>query len=149
MLRKHMTFLIFNSFVFFEFDDEIDDVDFSFEHVWIYLCKFLSCFDYDKFWNLRSNFLFYLQNERKAHEILTTTFVARRAIEIKWRYIIDSDLPSLIASDFRFREDSDEQVWYYSFKDDTGKMTTGRGTLKQMEMHKALRCRQAEGAQVA
>ena len=46
------------------------------------------------------------------------------------------------------RDDPDEQVWDYSFKDHTGKVMTGRGTLKQMEMHKASRCRQAKATQV-
>jgi hypothetical protein len=97
-----------------------------------------------KSWNLRSNFLLHLQ-EREAHGTTATTPAARRAIEIEWRYTTDPHLPPLVAPGFRSREDPDEHIWVYSFKADTGKVISGRGTLKQMEMHKASLCRQAEG----
>lgn len=97
---------------------------------------------------MRSNFLVHLQ-EREAHGTVATTPAARRAIEIEWRYTTDPYLPPQAAPDFRPWEDPNKQVWNCSFKDNTGKVITGRGTLKQMEMHKASRCRQAEGTQVA
>ncbi|KAL8725762.1 MAG: hypothetical protein Q9166_007162 [cf. Caloplaca sp. 2 TL-2023] len=130
-----------------ELDDEVDDADLPSGHIWAYPCKLPSCPDYGKSWNLRSNFLVHLQ-EREAHGTIATP-AARRAIEIEWRYTTDPYLPPRVAPDFRTWEDPDEQVWDYSFKDDTGKVITGGGTLKQMEMHKASRCRQAEGTQVA
>ena len=80
---------------------------------------------------------------------MATTPAARRAIEIEWRYTTDPYLPPREAPAFHSREDPDEQVWDYSFKDDTGKVISGKGTPKQMEMHKASRCRpQAEGTRV-
>ncbi|KAF2477206.1 uncharacterized protein BDR25DRAFT_44265 [Lindgomyces ingoldianus] len=115
---------------------------------WAYSCKLSSCPDYGKPWQLRSNFLTHLQ-ERKAHGPTATTPAARRAIEIEWRYTTDPYLPPRAPPDFRSREDPEEQVCDYSSKDDTGKVITGRGTLEEMEMHKALRCHQAEGTDVA
>ena len=79
---------------------------------------------------------------------MATTPAARRAIETEWRYTTDPNQPPRAAPAFRSREDPDEHIWEYGFKDDTGKVITGRGTLKQMEMHKASRCRQAEATQV-
>jgi hypothetical protein len=99
--------------------------------------------DYGTSWNLRSHFLLHLQ-EREAHGTSVTTPAARRAIEIDWRYTTDPHLPPRVAPDFRSREDPDKQVWYYSFKDNNGRVITGRGTQKQMEMHKA-QCLQEEG----
>ena len=77
-----MAFLVSRPPVPSELNDEVDDADLSFGHIWAYLCKLPSCFDYDKFWNLRSNFLIHLQ-EREAHKTIATTPAARRAIEIK------------------------------------------------------------------
>ena len=142
-----MTSLVSGPPVPSELDDEVDDADLPSGHVWAYPCKFPSCPDYGKSWRLRSNFLDHLQ-EREAHGTIVTTPAARRAIEIEWRYTTDPHLPPRAAPDFRSREDPDEQVWDYGFRDDTGKVITGRGTLKQVEMHKALRCRQAEATQV-
>ena len=139
-----MTSLVSGPPVSSELDDETNDADLPSGHIWAYLCKLPSCPDYGKSWNLRSNFLVYLQ-EREAHGTVATTTGARRAIEIEWRYTTDPYLPPRAALDFRSREDPNEQIWNYSFKDDTSKVITGRGILKQMEMHKALRCRQAEG----
>ena len=73
-----------------------------------------------------------------------TTTAARRAIEKERRYTTDPHLPPRAAPDFHPREDPDEQVWDYNFKDDTG-----RGALEQMEMHKASRRRQMQGTQTA
>ncbi|KAF2188513.1 hypothetical protein K469DRAFT_703083 [Zopfia rhizophila CBS 207.26] len=139
-----MTSLVSSPPVPSELDDEVDDAYLPFGHIWAYPYKLPSCPDYGKSWNLRSNFLLHLQ-ERKAHGTSATTPATRRAIEIDWRYITDPYLPPRAAPDFRSREDPDEQVWDYSFKDDNGKAIRGRGTLKQMEMHKASRCLQAEG----
>ena len=131
-----------------ELDDEADDADLPSGHIWAYPCKLPSCPDYVKSWNLRSNFLVHL-HEREAHGAVATTPAACRAIEIEWRYTTDPSLPPLrVAPDFRPREDPNEQVWDYSFKDDTGKVVTGKGTLKQMEILKASRCRQAERMQI-
>ncbi|KAF2185658.1 hypothetical protein K469DRAFT_576334 [Zopfia rhizophila CBS 207.26] len=131
-----------------EFDDEVDDADLPSGHVWAYPCKLPSCPDYGKSWVLRSNFLLHLQ-EQDAHTTTATTTAARRAIEKEWRYTTDLDLPPRAAPDFRPREDPGEHVWDYSFRDDTGKVITGRGTLKQMEMHRASRPRQMQGTQTA
>lgn len=124
-----------------ELDDEVDDANISSGLVWEYPCKLPSCPDYGKSWRLRSNFLLHLQ-EREEHGSSATTPATRRAIEIKWRHATNPDLPPRVAPDFRPREDPDEQVWDYSFKDDNGEVINGRGTPKQMEMHKASRCRQ-------
>lgn len=139
-----MTTLAFNSPVPSEFDDEVDDAELRAEHIWAYPCKLSSCPDYGKSWNLRSNFLLHLQ-EREAHGTTATTPAARRAIEIEWRYTTDPHLPPRAAPDFRPREDPDEHIWVYSFKDDIGKVISGRGTMKQMEMHKLSLRRRAEG----
>jgi hypothetical protein len=72
------------------------------------------------------------------------TSVARCSIELVWRYITDPYLLFRTASSFCFREDLDEQVWDYGFKNDTGKVITGTGTLKKMEIHKAALRRQAK-----
>lgn len=143
-----MTSLVSGPPVPSELDDEADDADLPSGHTWAYPCKLPSCPEYGKSWKLRSNFLVHLQ-EREAHGTVAMTPAARRAIEIEWRYTTDPYLPPRAAPDFRSREDPNEQVWIYSFKDDTGKVITGEGTLKQMEMHKASRCRQAEGTHVA
>ena len=142
--RRHMASIVPAPPVPSESDDEVDDSDLPSGHVWAYPCKLLSCPDYGKSWRLRSNFLDHLWEEREAHGTTATTPAARRAIEIEWRYMTDPCLPPRAAPDFRSREDPEEQVWNYNFKDDTGKVITGRGTLKQMEMRKASRCRQAE-----
>jgi hypothetical protein len=126
-----------------EFDDEANDADLPSGPAWAYLCKLPSCPDYGKSWNLRSNFLLHLQ-KREAHGTLATTPAARRAIEIDWRYTTDLYLPPRAAPDFRSREDPDEQVWNYSFRDNNGRVITGRGIQSQMEMHK-VRCLQEEG----
>lgn len=128
-----------------ELDDELDDANLPFGHIWAYPCKLPSCPDYGKSWNLRSNFLLHL-HEREAHRTISKTPAERRAVELEWRYTTDPYMPPQVAPHFRSREHPDEHVWNYSFKDDTGKVISGRGTLRQMEMHKASRCRQAEGA---
>jgi len=115
-----------------ELDDEVDDAALPFGHVWAYPCMLPSCPDYGKSWNLRSNFLLHLQ-EREAHMATAATPAARRAIEIEWRYITDPHLPSRAAPDFRSREDPEEQVWTYSFKDSTGRVLTRTGTQRQMD----------------
>lgn len=74
-----------------------------------------------------------------------TTAAARRAIEKEWRYTTDPHLPHRKAPDFRPQEDPDEHVWDYNFKDDTGRIVRGRGTMREMEMHKAFRRRQTQG----
>lgn len=131
-----------------ELDDEADnaDADLPPEHVWAYPCKLPLCPDYGKSWGLRSNFLLHLQ-EQDAHRTTAKTPAARRAIEKAWRYTTDPHLPPRAAPDFHSREDPDEHVWNYSFKDGTGKVITGKGTLRQTEMHKALRRRQLRGTQ--
>lgn len=126
-----------------EFDDEVDESDIPPEHIWVYPCKLLSCPDYGKSWQLRSNFLAHLQ-DREAHIITATTPAARRSIELAWRYATDPDLPPRAAPGFRSREDPDEQVWDYGFKDDSGKVITGTGTLEEVEIHKAALRQQAE-----
>lgn len=67
----------------------------------------------------------------------------RRAIEIEWRDATDPDLPPRRAPDFRSREDPDEYVWNYSFRDENGNVVDGEGTLHQWEMHRNARRRQA------
>lgn len=120
-----------------EFDDEVDnaDAELPFGHVWAYPCKLPSCPDYGKSWVLRSSFLLHLQ-EQYAHKMTAMTPAARRTIEKKWRYTTDPHLPPRAAPDFPSREDPDEHIWEYSFRNNTGKIITGRGTRKQMEMHK-------------
>ncbi|KAG9228958.1 hypothetical protein BJ875DRAFT_508229 [Amylocarpus encephaloides] len=110
-----------------EHDDEVDDDYLPDGHTWAYPCRLPSCPDY-----------------AKAHKMSPTTPGARRAIEIDWRYTTDPRLPPRAAPDFRSREDADEHVWDYSFKDGNGKLVSGTGTMKQMEMHKASLRRQAE-----
>jgi hypothetical protein len=117
-----------------ELDDEVDDADLPSGHTWAYPCKLPSCPDYGKSWELRSNFLLHLRG-REAHEASATTPAARRAIEIDWRYTTDPYLPARAAPDFRSREDPNEHVWNYSFKDKNGRVITGRGTQEQMGMH--------------
>jgi hypothetical protein len=58
---------------------------------------------------------------------------ACRAIEIEWRYITNLHLPLRAALDFRSREELLEQVWTYSFKDNTGKVLTRTGTQSQID----------------
>ncbi|KAF2843853.1 hypothetical protein T440DRAFT_473858 [Plenodomus tracheiphilus IPT5] len=77
------------------------------------------------------------------------TPAARRAIEKEWRYTTDPNLPPRAASSFLSREDPDEHEWDYGFRDDTGKVIQGRGTMKQIELHMALRRREAQGRQRA
>ena len=90
-----------------------------------------------------STIYFHLQ-EREAYGTMAMTPAACCVVEIGWWYTTDLHLPPWVALAFCPRDDSDEQVWDYKFKDDTGKVITGRGTQEQMEMHKASRCRQAE-----
>lgn len=116
-----------------ELDDEVDDAELSSGHIWAYPCKLVQCPDYGKSWQLRSNFLAHLQ-EREAHAATASTPTERRAIETKWRYTTDPHLPPRAAPAFRPREDPEEQVWTYGFKDNTGKVINGMGTLKQMAM---------------
>ncbi|XP_014550228.1 hypothetical protein COCVIDRAFT_63347, partial [Bipolaris victoriae FI3] len=123
-----------------ESDDGVDNADTNLPlgNVWAYPCKLPSCPDYGKSWLLRSNFLLHLKKEG-AHSIAATTPAARRMIEKEWRYTTDPHLPPRAAPEFRSREDPDEHVWEYGFRDDTGRVIRGRGTMKQMEMHKELR----------
>ena len=74
-----------------------------------------------------------------------TAPAARHVIEMEWRYTADPHLPPRAVPDFRSREDPDEQVWTYTFKDNTGTVLTRTGTRKQMEMDTVSRHRQAEG----
>ncbi|KAJ8128708.1 hypothetical protein O1611_g4930 [Lasiodiplodia mahajangana] len=122
-----------------ELDDEVDDALLPSGRGWAYPCKLSSCPDYGKSWRLRSNFLLHLQ-EREAH-MAAATPAARRAIEIEWRYITDPNLPPRAAPEFRPREDPQEHIWTYSFKDNTGRMVQRQGTQKQMEMDMASRRR--------
>lgn len=133
-----------------ENDDEVDntDTDLPSGHVWAYPCKLPSCPDYGKSWLLRSNFLFHLQ-EQYSHKTIMMTPAARRAIEKEWRYATDPNLPPRAAPSFFSREDPDEHEWDYGFRDDTGKVIQGRGTMKQMELHRALRRRETQGRQTA
>ncbi|KAL8889457.1 MAG: hypothetical protein Q9192_006018 [Flavoplaca navasiana] len=129
-----------------ELDDEVDDADLPPGLIWAYPCKMPSCPDYGKAWQLQSNFLSHL-NEREAHSAISTTPTARRAIEIDWRYATDPDLPPRVAPRFRPREDPEKDVWNYSFKDDLGRVVSGRGTVEQMESHKAQRRQEVDGTQ--
>jgi hypothetical protein len=128
-----------------EFEDEVDDASLPSGYVWAYPCKLSSCPDYGKSWLLRSNFLQHLQ-EQDAHAATAKTAAARRAIELDWRYTTDPHLPPRAAPDFRSREDPDEHIWDYGFKDENGRIINGRGTMKQMEMHRASYRRQLQGA---
>lgn len=65
------------------------------------------------------------------------TPAARRAIEKEWRCTADPDLPPWAAPDVRSREDPVEHIWDYNFRDDTGRMIKGRGTMRETEMHRA------------
>jgi hypothetical protein len=76
------------------------------------------------------------------------TLAARRNIEKEWRYTTDRNLPPRKAPDFRPRDDTDD-VWDYGFRDDTGQIVKGRGTMEQMEMHKASRRREIQERQTA
>lgn len=131
-----------------ELDDEVDDADLTFGLVYAYPCKLSSCPDYGKSWSLRSNFLFHLQEE-EAHKALAATPTARRAIEKEWRYTTDPHLPPRAAPNFRSREDPAEHVWNYTFKDETGRVIPGQGTLEQMNIHMALRRREVEALRTA
>ena len=119
-----------------ELDDEVDDADLPPGLIWVYPCKLPSCPDHGQAWKLRSNFLSHL-NECEAHSAILTTTAARPAIEIDWRYATDPDLPPRVAPHFRPREDPEEVMWNYSFKDDLGRVVSGRGTVEQVELHKA------------
>lgn len=125
-----------------EYDDEADDACLLVGEVWAYPCKLPSCPDYGKSWLQRSNFLLHFK-EQDAHRTLSTP-AARRAVELDWRYATDIHLPPRAAPDFRSREDPSEHIWQYSFKDDIGKVISGKGTMRQMEMHKASVRLQAE-----
>lgn len=130
-----------------EFDDEIDDAVLPSRQMWAYPCKLPSCPDYGKSWQLRSNFLAHLQ-DREAHAPTATTPAARRSIELKWRYTTNPHLPPQAAPSFRSREDPEGHVWDYGFRDNTGKLITGRGTLKEMEytmLHYAGKAEEREG----
>ena len=118
-----------------EFDDDFDNGGLPMGQIWAYPCKLTSCPDYGKSWTLRSNFLLHLY-EGEAHKSMATTPAARRAIEIEWRYATDPTLPPRAAPDFRSRDEPDEHVWTYSFKDEDGNVVDGKGTLRQTEMHK-------------
>lgn len=130
-----------------ELHDEVDDIDLPSGHIWAYPCKLPSCPEYDKTWKPRSNFLVHLQEE-EAHMPTATIPSARRAIEIDWRYTTDPNSPPRAPPHFRSREDSDEQVWTYGYKDDTGKVITRTGTLKQMEADMASRHRQGKVSRI-
>jgi hypothetical protein len=135
-----MTSLVSSPPIPSELDDEVDDADLPSGHIWAYPCKLPLCPDYGKSWKLRSNFLLHLQ-EREAHGTSATIPANYTPCDRdRWRYTTDPYLPPRAAPDFRSREDPDEQVWDYSFKDDNGRVITGRGTQKQMEMHEASRC---------
>ncbi|PMD62642.1 uncharacterized protein K444DRAFT_523720 [Hyaloscypha bicolor E] len=121
-----------------ELNDEVNDADLPFGLKWAYPCKLPSCPNYSKSWGLQSPFLLYLQ-QREVHKALATIPAACRTIEIDWRYTTDPYLPPRAAPDFRSREDTSEHVWNYSFKDKNGRVITGRGTQKQIEMHMASR----------
>jgi hypothetical protein len=54
----------------------------------------------------------------------------------------DPSVPPRAAPKFKSREDLDEDIWDYSFKGDSGKIIRGMGTIEQMEMYRASRCRQ-------
>ncbi|KAH7406321.1 hypothetical protein DE146DRAFT_735019 [Phaeosphaeria sp. MPI-PUGE-AT-0046c] len=133
-----------------ESDDEVDNADANLPpaHIWAYPCKLPLCPDYGKTWLLRSNFFFHL-HEEDAHKATAMTPAARRAIEKEWRYATDPHLPPRAAPYFRSREDPDEHIWDYNFRDDTGKIISGRGTMRGMEMHKAARRRETQGKQTA
>jgi hypothetical protein len=133
-----------------ELNDEFDDADATLPsgHVWAYPCKLTLCPDYGKTGGFRSNFLFHLVEE-DSHKTTALTPAARRAIEKEWRYTTDPHLPRRAAPDFRSQEDPDEHIWDYNFRDDTGRMIKGRGTMREMEIHRALRRREAQGRQTA
>lgn len=143
-----MTTSLPSPFIPSESDDEVDNIDADLppEHVWAYPCKLTSCPDYGKTWLLRSNFLFHLVEE-DSHKTTAMTPAARRVIEKEWRYTTDPNLPPRAAPDFRSREDPDEHIWDYNFRDDTGQMIKGRGTMREMEMHRASRRRETQGKQ--
>ena len=125
-----------------ELDEEVDDALLPPGRIWAYPCKLASCPEYGKSWILRSNFLLHLQEE--SHATIATTPTARRAIEEEWRYATDPHLPPRAAPDFRSREDPEEQIWTYSFKDVTGKMINREGTRRQMDMDMAFQQEQHE-----
>lgn len=115
-----------------EFDDEADDALLPLGEVWAYPCKLTSCPYYGRSWQLRSQFLLHLQ-EQDAHQAHAVTAVARRAIELEWRYSTDPNLPPRRAPHFRPRTDPEEQVWTYGIKDGAGNIINRTGTQRQME----------------
>ena len=129
---------ISGSLVSSEYYDEVFSAALFLRNIWAYPCKLPSCPDYGKSWLLRSILLLHLQ-EQNAHETTATTVAERRIMEDEWRYITDPNLPPLAAPNFRFREDTDEHVWEYGFRDDTGKVIRGQGTMKQIGEHMASR----------
>jgi hypothetical protein len=50
-----------------------------------------------------------------------------------WQYITNPHLPPRATPDFRSREDLREQVWTYSFKDNTGRVLARTSTQRQMD----------------
>jgi hypothetical protein len=50
-----------------------------------------------------------------------------------WRYITNLHLPPRAAPDFRSREDPEEKVWTYNFKDNIGRVLARTGTQRQMD----------------
>jgi hypothetical protein len=148
--EQSMTTSLPSPFVPSELDDEADDADAALPsgHKWAYPCKLISCPSYGKTWLLRSNFLFHLVEEG-SHKTTAMTPAARRVIEKEWRYATDPNLPPRAAPHFRSREDPDEHIWDYNFRDDTGQIIKGRGTMREMEMHRVLRRRETQGRQTA
>ena len=128
-----------------ELDDEVDEALLPPGRVWAYPCKLTSCPEYGKSWLLRSNFLRHLQEG--SHATIATTPGTRRAIEEEWRYAADPHLPPRAGPEFRSREDPDEQIWEYSFKDATGKMIHRKGTKRQMDTDIVSQSQQREKVQ--
>ena len=125
-----------------ELDDEVDDALLPPGRVWAYPCKLTSCPEYGKSWLLRSNFLLHLQE--RTHSTLASTPETRRAIEEEWRYATDPYLPPRAGPEFRSREDSNEQIWEYSFKGATGKIVNRKGTRRLMDTDIAAQSQQRE-----
>jgi hypothetical protein len=125
-----------------EFDDEVDDASLLPGYVWTYPCKLSSCPDYDKSWVLRSKFLLHLQ-EQHAHATTAKTAAGRRTVELEWRYTVPH-LPPRAAPDSRSREDPDEDIWNYSFRDNNGNIIDGKGTMKQAKTHMVSRRQQLQ-----
>jgi hypothetical protein len=100
-------------------NDGVDDVTLPFRHVWAYPSKLL-------LWSR-------LQQVLDSAQQLPPPLAGAGVACGTWRYITNLHLPPRAAPDFRSREDPEERVWTYNFKDNTGKVSARTGRQRQMD----------------